>query len=95
MYLLGKKLATCVTPYIVARYNLMILITDAECSALDDPRNGQVTLTGSVAHATAFYSCSKGFILVGIGSRICGCDGRWSGTAPICKRKHYSVGYTA
>ena len=68
----------------------IILIADADCSTLDDPRNGQVVLTGVVVYATASYSCNKGFVLVGDVSRRCGCDGRWSGSAPICKRKQYS-----
>ena len=48
---------------------------------------GDVGLTGTTFGSRAFYSCNKGFILVGFNRRICQANGEWSGEAPTCERK--------
>ncbi|XP_003387839.1 PREDICTED: sushi, von Willebrand factor type A, EGF and pentraxin domain-containing protein 1-like isoform X2 [Amphimedon queenslandica] len=56
------------------------------CESLDDPENGQVTiLGGSGPGSVAVYKCSPGFELVGDRRRVCGEDGRFSSSAPICR----------
>ena len=55
------------------------------CPKLDDPEDGQVTVTGLTPSSTAEYSCNKGFTLFGT-ARTCQDNGEWSGKAPICKR---------
>ena len=37
--------------------------------------------------AVAMYSCDPGFELKGPVKRECLYDGRWSGSAPVCRRK--------
>ena len=58
-----------------------------DCGSLQDPQNGQVTLTGTVFGSTATYSCNTGFILVGERTRVCRASGEWSGKSPICQRR--------
>ena len=55
-----------------------------DCGDLDDPPNGQVTLTGTTFGSMATYECDSGFTLVGNQVRTCEDDGNWSGTEPIC-----------
>ncbi|XP_064382155.1 sushi, von Willebrand factor type A, EGF and pentraxin domain-containing protein 1-like isoform X4 [Halichondria panicea] len=56
------------------------------CPKLDDPEDGQVTVTGLTPSSTAEYSCNKGFKLFGTAWRKCQVNGEWSGEAPTCKR---------
>ncbi len=58
------------------------------CPKLDDPEDGQVTVTGLTPSSTAEYSCNKGFKLFGTAWRKCQANGVWSGEAPICKRTY-------
>ena len=58
-----------------------------ECEDLDDPRNGDVKLTGTTVGSTATYVCDDGFVLRGNQLRKCLSNGRWSGNEPFCKGK--------
>ncbi len=56
-----------------------------DCGGLPNPGNGTVaTPAGTEFGATATYSCSSGFTLVGTDTRTCEASGRWSGAAPTC-----------
>jgi formylglycine-generating enzyme required for sulfatase activity len=56
-----------------------------DCGTLSNPGNGTVaTPDGTTLGATATYSCSSGFTLVGSRTRTCQGTGAWSGTAPTC-----------
>jgi hypothetical protein len=56
------------------------------CGALTPPANGSVlTPTGTTLNASANYRCDSGYTLVGIATRVCGTDGAWSGTEPVCE----------
>lgn len=56
------------------------------CGALTPPANGSVlTPTGTTLNASANYRCDSGYTLVGIATRVCGTDGSWSGTEPVCE----------
>lgn len=44
-------------------------------------------LGGTEPGSVAVYRCSPGFELVGDRRRVCGQDGRFSSSAPICQRK--------
>ena len=56
-----------------------------ECEDLDDPRYGNVILTGTKVSSTATYVCDDGFLLIGNQLRKCLSNGLWSGEEPICK----------
>ena len=56
-----------------------------QCEDLDDPRNGNVKLTGTTVGSKATYVCDYGFILRGNQLRKCLSNGRWSGSEPFCK----------
>ena len=52
------------------------------CSALAAPPRGSVNVTnGGRYPSTATYTCQSGS---GGGTRACGTDGKWNGTAPTC-----------
>ena len=65
-----------------------------DCVDLDDPIDGQVTVTPD-AMATfetdlwsvATYTCSEGYSLVGDAERTCQADGQWDGSEPSCTCK--------
>ncbi|XP_064383648.1 CUB and sushi domain-containing protein 3-like [Halichondria panicea] len=56
------------------------------CPKLDDPEDGQVTVTDLTPSSTAEYSCNHGFKSFGTAWRKCQANGEWSGKAPTCKR---------
>ncbi len=64
--------ATCVMP-------------TACLEALSAPVNGSVDAPDNVIGATATYSCSAGFFLVGSATRTCQTNGQWSGSTPTCE----------
>ncbi len=58
-----------------------------DCGRLRDPRYGDVDFSTTTFESKATYSCNKGFILVGVKTRVCQANGKWSGDMPVCKRK--------
>ena len=44
-------------------------------------------MPGTLFGFAARYSCSVGYKLVGLPTRVCQDNGRWSGIAPVCQRK--------
>ena len=56
----------------------------AACMQLPRPTNGDVAISGAGTGATATYTCTTGFDLVGAGTRTCQADGSWSGAEPAC-----------
>lgn len=70
-------------------YRGLILLIGVDCGDLDDPENGEVSLTGTTFGSNATYSCNDGYFLEGESSRVCQSDGNWSGEAPTCERKSY------
>ncbi len=61
------------------------------CGRLDNPENGQVTVSGVSAGSNARYRCNTGFELVGAATRICLQTGQWSGSAPSCQGEFESL----
>lgn len=58
-----------------------------DCGLLENPSNGQVTLSGTVFESVATYQCDSGFNLVGNVERVCQASGEWSGTDASCDGK--------
>ena len=58
-----------------------------DCGSLDSPDNGEVRVPGTQFGFAARYSCNVGFVLVGLRTRVCQINGRWSGEAPTCQCK--------
>ena len=56
-----------------------------QCSDLDDPRYGNVKVSGTTPGSKADYECNSGFKLVGVARRKCQDNGYWTGEAPVCK----------
>ena len=57
-----------------------------DCGDLDEPENGEVSLTGTTLGSKATYSCDDGYVLEGESRRDCQSNGKWSGKAPTCER---------
>ncbi len=58
-----------------------------DCTALDDPANGQVTESpNTLEDSIATYSCNVGYDLNGDETRTCFNSG-WGGEAPTCQGK--------
>ena len=62
-----------------------------KCPDIDDPRYGDVVLSGRKPGSKATYTCDSGFNLVGAATRKCLLNGKWSGRAPVCKRKYIAI----
>ena len=58
--------------------------TAIRCPQLENPENGEVTLSGDTPFSTATYVCDSGYELKGVQIRICEIDGTWSDQAPFC-----------
>ena len=56
------------------------------CGPLFPPPNGNVaTPSGTTSGNVALYSCDEGLVLTGSTARVCGNDGLWTPTTPICE----------
>ena len=68
----------------------MCLLFSAGCDPLEDPENGEVTVTGLERGATANYMCNPGYELIGPILRICDETFNWiPDVEPICRREHF------
>lgn len=59
-----------------------------DCGPLDNPKNGNVTLSDTIFRAEAVYACNEGHSLVGNNTRTCLTNGNWSGSEPECQRMY-------
>ena len=55
-----------------------------DCSALSNPVNGMVQMTGDIQGSMATYSCNNGFTLMGQNTRMCD-NKMWTGNPPVCQ----------
>ena len=57
-----------------------------ECRELADPVDGYKLSDGyNVVGSIIRFACNPGCMLYGSSARVCGKDGKWSGTQPYCK----------
>ena len=57
-----------------------------DCGHPGNVINGKVDVSkGTKLHAFVWTTCDEGFIRNGSWLRICGSDGRWTGTTPTCE----------
>lgn len=59
------------------------------CEPLEDPENGEVSVTTRTIDSVANYTCNPGYALVGNDMRTCLETGIWSGEEPTCTSKYY------
>ena len=62
---------------------LHIISTEILCEELQNPTNGQVSMTGQSIGSIATYTCDSGYELIGDDTRTCE-DGVWTGQEPTC-----------
>ena len=62
-----------------------------QCDTLNNPTNGEVSAEGNTFGSQANYSCSEGYVLNGISTRMCQADGQWSGSEPLCEGENSTV----
>ena len=58
---------------------------DISCESLCDPENGMVSLVSDSTSLIAEYECNPGYYLIGNASRMCDCNGEWSGSDVTCE----------
>ena len=68
------------------------------CPSLDDPSNGNVDCSlgddGVPSYEdTCTFTCDTGYELTGSDTWTCQNDGRWSGSAAMCRRSESSYTY--
>lgn len=57
-----------------------------KCRELPDPVDGYKLTDGyNVVGSIVRFACNPGCMLYGSSARVCGKDGKWSGTQPYCK----------
>jgi CUB/sushi domain-containing protein len=56
-------------------------VCELECANLDNPANGEVSITGTTAH----YRCNSGYKLKGNAARICE-NKKWTEDSPYCEK---------
>lgn len=66
-------------------------LIDRECPELQQPPLGTVVMSGRTFGSRASYTCTHGYHVVGLQSRLCQAFGHWSGTEPACKQNIYCL----
>ena len=61
--------------------------TSFTCPPLNNPANGEVSVSGLSVGSTASFSCNFGYVLRGSAVLECGARGIWSAPDPTCERK--------
>ncbi len=97
LHLVYKFMHTCTVRIrcktIVIDLIVFFILSVAQCPGLDAPANGNIETTGMDFWDTATYSCSRGFILVGVDTRTCQANGAWSGNPSFCTCKCWDTLY--
>ena len=65
-------------------YIVLHTCTAVDCGAPEDLANGMIRALYTVYRSVITYSCDYGYILIGVQTRTCQEDGRWSGQSPTC-----------
>ena len=76
----------CLCTYVNIMLFLQFYIA-IDCGILDDPANGEVSVSSTTFNSTAIYSCNTGYTVTGDDMRECLENGLWSGSEPLCTRK--------
>ena len=74
----------------VLYYELIQFLSLADCTDLNDPDFGRVSVTGLVQGSVATYMCNPGYTLVGNLTRDCvqvdNGTSNWNDKTPVCTR---------
>lgn len=63
----------------------VIQVTQVQCPPPENPRYGNAVFTSVGYNSVVSYECKHGYTIVGVGTRRCGSDRRWTGQTPTCK----------
>ena len=66
----------------------MLIFLGMSCPSVRIPYFGRVSQGYGRFGTTLTYTCDKKYRLNGPSERVCGADGKWSGTEPVCQGKH-------
>ena len=66
----------------------MLLFSAIACPSVHTPSFGKVSQGYGSFGTTLTYTCNNKYRLNGPSERVCGADGKWSGTEPVCQGKH-------
>ena len=58
------------------------------CEQLSHPENGMVMDISNSTHQIVQYMCDAGYTLNGDDTRVCDCDGKWTGYNATCEGIH-------
>jgi CUB/sushi domain-containing protein len=62
-----------------------------DCKHPGSVQNGDVDVSrGTALGAKVYYTCDRGYKILGSGIRICGANARWSGTKPTCQSEIFA-----
>ena len=82
------------TPICMGKYSnqyINAILTDLfiviKCPGLSHPEYGHVKINDTLIGGSAYYSCNRGYYLVGYAYRKCLKTGGWDGKVPVCKRE--------
>ena len=64
-----------------------------QCPTLVNPSNGSVVVNSTHVGGVAFYSCSTGYTLIGLTTRVCLASETWSGDEPGCISSKHATKY--
>lgn len=73
----------------------MLLLIYPDCHHLKQVNDGKFIVKYEKGVKIVKYSCSKGYALIGNGTRTCLHDGTWTGSAPICNLNQNYYNYIA
>lgn len=54
------------------------------CGVPEPVSNGEIIYEDTIYQSTVTYTCGRGYNRVGDRTRVCGKDGKWLGSAPVC-----------
>lgn len=68
-----------------------MICTGTRCPFPSSPTNGKVDVSSIAVGSIARYTCNAGFVLQGLGARVCQSSSQWTGADPSCQSKPFVV----
>ncbi|CAK9812882.1 Protein lev-9 [Anthophora plagiata] len=62
-----------------------VQVTTVQCPKPENPVNGTAVYTSYAYNSIVSYECNYGYTVVGVATRRCGADRKWTGKTPTCQ----------